>query len=245
MPTFEELRKLNELLPDPSTLLFDVRLGERDDPAGRRGAVEHWAFLAGRKGYTVTPRDARSEHTAATYCGEVDVDGLGYEVHRGPRRRLVEMSQDAAGTSQGRFVLGEAIWAVPVPPEPEPVYCPWCTDGPPDTFRLAGSSTNDGIFSVWAVENADGTGRGLVVQQDPDEDEPDTVCFEPAHAVLEAGVRGWTLSTDELALHFTDEAAGELDLADGARWLRFQLSLKPAQHRKLRAGLEKVFGPAA
>jgi len=243
VPTYEELLKIAQL-PDPSTLLFEVRVGQGDDAAGRREVVEHWAFLAGRKGYRATPLDTRSGHSDATYCGDVDVDGLAYEVHRGPRRRVVQAWQDATGAWQGSFVLGDTIWAVPVLREPEPVDCPWCTDGPPETLRMAGSSTDEGIFSVWAVEHADGSGRGIVVQQDPDEDEPDTICFEPAHAVVDTdGVRAWSLSTDELSLHFTDEAAGTLNLADPDGRLRIGLELKPAQHRKLRAGLERVLGP--
>lgn len=64
-------------------------------------------------------------------------------------------------------MLDDAIWAVPVPPEPEPIDCPWCAGGPPDTLRLAGSGPVDGIFSVWVAEHADGTGRGIVIQHDP------------------------------------------------------------------------------
>ncbi len=55
VPTYEELTELSRL-PDPSTLLFS---GRSDAPTqgepGRREAVEHWSFLAGRDGYTVTP----------------------------------------------------------------------------------------------------------------------------------------------------------------------------------------------
>ena len=110
-----------------------------DGEAGRREAVEHWSFLAGRGGYTVTPLDTRTGHVSATYCGDVDVDGLVYQVHRGPRRRIVQAWEDDEGTWQGRFGLTDGIWAVPVLPDPDPVVCPWCTDGPPDTLRLAGS----------------------------------------------------------------------------------------------------------
>lgn len=90
VPTFEQVTELSRL-PDPSTLLFGVR---SDAPAhgeaGRREAVGHWSFLAGRGGYTVTPLDSRCGHGSATYCGDVDVDGLVYQVHRGPRRRVVQ-----------------------------------------------------------------------------------------------------------------------------------------------------------
>jgi hypothetical protein len=50
---------------------------------------------------------------------------------------------------------------------------------------------------------------GSVIQRDPNEDEPHAVCFEPAHIVVEAGLRGWVLS-DELALQFTEDAAREV-----------------------------------
>jgi len=244
MPTYDELLELGRL-PDPSTLLFDVRLGApADGEAGRREALQHWVFLAGRQGYAVSPLDTRSAPGGPTYCGDVDVDGLVYQVHRGPRRRSVEAWTDSEGAWQGRFVLSDAIWAVPVPTEPEPVGCPWCADGPPDTFRLAGTDTSDGVFLVWAVEHADGTGRGVVVQHDPHDGEPYSVSFEPAHGVVESAVRAWTMSDEQLALRFTAEAANELELPTDEGWLRVHLAVKPAARRKLRAGLERVLGPA-
>ncbi|MEJ3749056.1 hypothetical protein WEI85_38050 [Actinomycetes bacterium KLBMP 9797] len=238
MPTYEELTQLSRL-PDPSTLLFSARSGApaQGEP-GRREAVEHWTFLAGRDGYTVTPLNTRSGHGSTTYCGDVDIDGLVYQVHRGPRRRIVQAWMDSEGAWQGRFVLDDAIWALPVPPEPEPVDCPWCAGGPPGTLRLAGSGPVDGIFSVWVAENADGTGRGIVIQHDPHG--PDIVYFEPAHSVVDAGLRGWVLSDDELALQFTEDAASELGIPDVDGWLRFRLAVKPAARRELRAGLEKM-----
>ena len=165
--------------------------------------------------------------------------GLVYQVHRGPRQRIVQAWQDSPGAWQGRFVLADAIWAEPVPPEPEPNTCPWRAGGPPETLRLAGSGSVDGIFSVWAAEHANGTGRGIVIQHDPDDDEPDTVCFEPAHSVV-AGLRGWDLSDDELALQFTEDAASQLEIPDLDGWLRFRLAVKPAAQRQLRAGLEQL-----
>ncbi|MFB9237540.1 hypothetical protein ACFFWC_18615 [Plantactinospora siamensis] len=240
MPTYEELMELSRL-PDPSTLLFGARSGApTEGEPGRREAVGHWSFLAGRAGHTVTPLATRSGHGSATYCGDVDVDGLVYQVHRGPRRRVVQGWMDAEGAWQGRFVLDDAIWAVPLPPEPEPVDCPWCAGGPPDTLRLAGCGPVDGVFSVWVAEHADGTGRGIVIQHDPGEDEPDTVCFEPAHRVVEAGLRGWALSDDELALRFTEDAAGELEISDVDGWLRFRLAVGPAARLDLQAGLERT-----
>jgi len=240
VPTYQELTELSRL-PDPSSLLFSVR---SDAPAqgepGRREAVEHWSFLAGRDGYMITPLDTRSGHGSATYCGDVDVDGLVYQVHRGPRRRILQAWTDSEGAWQGRFVLDDAIWAVPVPPEPEPVNCPWCAGGPPETLRLAGSGPIDGILSVWAAEHADGTGRGIIIQHDPDDEEPGTVSFEPAHSVVEAGLRGWALSDDELALQFTEDAARALEIPDVDGWLRFRLVVRPAARRALRAGLEKA-----
>ena len=244
VPTFAELTELSGL-PDPSTLLFSVRSGAPvEGEPGRREAVEHWSYLAARHGYTVTSHDTRSGHGAATFCGDVDVDGLVYQVHRGPRRRIVQSWMDDSGAWQGRFVLDDAIWAVPVPPEPEPIVCPWCTDGQPDTLRLAGSGPVDGIFSVWMAEHADGTGRGIVIQHSPRVNEPDTVCFEPAHTVVQGGLRGWTLSGDELALQFTHDAASELEIPDADGRLRFRLAVKPVARRQLRAGLEKILPPS-
>jgi hypothetical protein len=240
VPTYEDLTELSRL-PDPSTLLFSVRSGApAEGESGRREAVGHWSFLAGRGGYTVTPLGARSGHGSATYCGDVDVDGLKYQVHRGPRRRIVEAWMDSEGAWQGRFVLGDGIWAVPVPTEPEPMTCPWWAGGPPDTLRLAGSGLVDGILSVWVAEHADGTGRGVVIHHDPHDDEPDTVCFEPAHAVVESGLHGWALSDDELALQFTERATGELGIPAVDGWLRFRIAVKPAARRELRAGLQKM-----
>lgn len=243
VPTYEELTGLSRL-PDPSTLLFSGRSGApvQGEP-GRREAVEHWSFLAGRAGYTVTPLDTRIGHGSATWCGEVDVDGLVYQVHRGPRRRIVQRWVDEAGNWQGKFVLNDGIWAVPGPPEPEPVTCPWCAGGPADTFRLAGSGPVDGFFAVWMAERLDGSGRGIVIQRDLDGDEPATVGFEPAHSVVEARLQGWELSGDELALHFTDDAAREMELPAVDGWLRLRLAITPAERRALRAGLKKILYP--
>ncbi|MET0520857.1 MAG: hypothetical protein ABW156_02620 [Jiangellaceae bacterium] len=105
---------------------------------------------------------------------------------------------------------------------------------------MAGSGPVGGIFSVWAAEHADGTGRGIVIQHHPDDDEPDTVCFEPAHSVVKAGLRGWAMSNDELALQFTEEAASKMEIPDPDGWLRFRVAVKPAARRKLRAGLEQL-----
>jgi hypothetical protein len=240
VPTFEDLTELSRL-PDPSTLLFSVRSGApAEGEPGRREAVEHWSFLAGRGGYTITPLGTRSGHGSATYCGDVDIDGLSYQVHRGPRRRIVEAWMDDEDAWQGRFVLGDAIWAVPVPTEPEPMTCPWCAGGPPDTLRLAGSGLVDGIFSVWLAEHADGTGRGVVIQHDAREGEPGTVCFEPTHAVVETGLRRWELTDDELALQFTEDPTGKLGIPAVDGWLRFRIAVKPAARRTLRAGLGKI-----
>src|SRR4051794_4291955 len=83
---------------------------------------------------------------------DVDVVGLVYRVHRGPGRRIVQAWTDSQGAWQGRFVLDDAIWAVPVPPQPEPVDCLWCASGPADTLRLAGSGPVEGISrSEWRV----------------------------------------------------------------------------------------------
>lgn len=124
---------------------------------------------------------------------------------------------------------------IPVLPESGPIGCLWCTGGPPDTLRLAGSGLVDGIPSVWVAENADGTGRRIVIQRDPAETAPDTVCLEPAHSVVD-GVRGWALPDDELALRFTDDV-GTADI-DG--WLRLRLTVKPAVTRELRSGLQRL-----
>ncbi len=118
--------------------------------------------------------------------------------------------------------------------------CPWCAGGPPDTMRLAGSGVVDGILSVWVAEHADGTGRGVVIQHDPTDDVPDTVCFEPAHAVVQSGLREWALSDDELALQFTEHAAGELRIPAVDGWFRFRIVVEPAARRELRGGLEKI-----
>jgi hypothetical protein len=242
MPTFEEYSELARL-PDPSTLLFDVRSGApADGEAGRREAVEHWSYLAGRNGYTITPLDTRSGHGTTTYCGDVDVDGLAYQVHRGPRRRIVQAWQDDEGAWQGSFGLADGIWAVPVPPQPEAVDCLWCADGPPDTLRLAGSGVVDGVFSVWAAEHPDGSGRSIIIQQEDPDDEQDlyTVCLEPAHCVLSGCLRDWSVLDDELALRFTGTAADTLEIDDADGWLRFRLAVKPAGRRRLKAGLLKV-----
>ena len=69
------------------------------------------------------------------------------------------------------------------------------------------------------------------------------MCLEPAHGVVEAGLRGWTLSDDELALRFTDHAAQRLELQDVDGWLRFHLAVKPAARRQLQAGLAQLLQP--
>lgn len=150
---------------------------------------------------------------------------------------------DYAGAWQGKFALADGIWAVPAPPEPETSSCLWCMGGSPETFRLAGSGLVDDVFSVWMAEHADGTGRGIVIQRGPDRDGPGTVCFEPAHGVVEAGFRRWELSGDELALRFTEDAAREMEIPTVDGWLRFRLAIKPAARRTLRAGLEILRPP--
>ncbi|PZG01466.1 hypothetical protein [Micromonospora deserti] len=58
--------------------------------------------------------------------------------------------------------------------------------------------------------------------------------------MVEAGLRRWALSDDELALQFTEDAARELEIPDVDGWLRFRLAVRPAARRKLRAGLERI-----
>jgi hypothetical protein len=69
------------------------------------------------------------------------------------------------------------------------------------------------------------------------------VGFEPAHSVVEAGLQGWELSGDELALHFTDAAAREMEVATVDGWLRLRLAITPAARRALQAGLQKILYP--
>jgi hypothetical protein len=62
-------------------------------PAGGRtvdvgGAARCHTELRSGTGSSKIALDTRSGHGSATYCGDVDVDGLVYQVHRGPRRRI-------------------------------------------------------------------------------------------------------------------------------------------------------------
>jgi hypothetical protein len=65
--------------PDPVEILARVS-------NDRERAFETWIYLAGKAGWTVT-EESRSLDQPGTLCGVVDVEGLRYAIHYGPRVR--------------------------------------------------------------------------------------------------------------------------------------------------------------
>jgi hypothetical protein len=92
-------------LPDPCTLVFSVPI-EAPSPVDDEGwtwTVEQWIYLAHRQGHTAS----RTGHGIPTWCGDIDIDGLTYQVHRRPCKRILALYVEN-GAEVGRFELQES-----------------------------------------------------------------------------------------------------------------------------------------
>jgi hypothetical protein len=92
---------------DPVQII--ARVGGTDP----RRALEVWTRMAGRAGWEVVQVESGNSGEKGTECGTVEVDGLQYRVHVGPRVRhlLVEVVD---GRMTERPIFGIAAWAEPV-----------------------------------------------------------------------------------------------------------------------------------
>ncbi|MFB7374328.1 hypothetical protein ACFC0D_31330 [Streptomyces sp. NPDC056222] len=85
-------------------------------------ALEVWVHLASRAGWKVTPLADEVLRSAPTECGVVEVEGLRYRVHVGPRVRHLLM-EVVNGQMTQRAILNTAAWAEPVvSPESAPTF---------------------------------------------------------------------------------------------------------------------------
>jgi hypothetical protein len=231
-------------LPDPCTLVFGLP-GEAPalvDEDGPQWTVAHWISCAQSAGHTATPVDVDEDWTSLTHCGNVDIDGLVYEVHRGPRLRILSH----LGGSAARFELKEAVWVEPVIPEELEHACPWCEDGPPTTLRDVAKDAVHGVFLVTVSELPRGGGRCLTFQIDTDssvaDDDPDgfdTYCvvLDPGQHTVYGGGSECVIDDRGLFVRFTEDAAETLGQG---RVLRFQLALDEFQLATLRYGLRRT-----
>jgi hypothetical protein len=239
----EDLIRRSEL-PDPCTFLFGVPReapGILDD-GGPQWTVAHWINCARRAGHTAAPVDDEGTQTTLTYCGDVDIDGLVYEVHRGPRRRILSIY----GESAARFELEESVWVEPVVPDEIEHACPWCDDGPPATLRDVAKDEVNGVFIVTASEQPEGGGRCITFQidaegavADDDTDGFDTYCvvLDPGQHTVYGGVSECVVDDGQLSIRFTEGAAHTLGQG---RILRCELALDESQLATLRYGLRRT-----
>lgn len=98
----------------------DRTAGVPDEVAASR-ALEVWLLMAGKAGWQVAVLEAKS--TARGVIGAVDVEGIEYSVHVGPRKWLLGIDASSSQPVQ-RPVLAHAVWVEPVvhegvlPPDP-------------------------------------------------------------------------------------------------------------------------------
>jgi hypothetical protein len=191
-------------LPDPCTLVFSV---PRQAPPlvneeGRTWTVEQWIYLAHRQGHTANRTNSRTGHGIPTWCGDIDIDGLTYQVHRGPRKRILALYVKD-GAQAGRFELQESTWVEPVPPQPQPNTCPWCLHGAPRTLRHAAQDNLGDVYVIAASENLDGSGRALTIQttnHEAERSEPYCMTLEPGHATHYGGITNYKVTKGQLTL---------------------------------------------
>lgn len=267
-------RIVNELvrvaaLPDPSTLLFGVP-SEAPSPASAQGrvwTVAHWIHCARRAGHYATQVDttpvdivAADAHSAGgDSCGQVLLDGLTYQVYRGPRRRVLVHYFQEDGQPAARFELEESVWVEPLAPVPLPDDCPWCDHGPPAAFNLVGEGEADGVYLIGGGEHPDGSGRSLIIQaplpddsqptddHDPadDEDEDSLYCvvLDPGQHTITGGIVECPIRDHNLTITLTAEAARTLTVRPV---LQFRLDVSEDQVATLRNGLRRALstGPA-
>jgi hypothetical protein len=233
-------------LPDPCTLLVGVpnEAPQLPDEAARQWSVAHWIHYARRAGHAATPTSSQLGHHRPTWCGDIDLDGLTYQVHRGPRKRILTQYVHADRGIAHRFELDESVWVEPVAPEPVPDACPWCDLGPPSTLSHVAEHSDDGAYAIGASEHADGSGRVITVQlDDPDEQAVaqrfDTYCvvLDPGQHTTYGGITECVIDGHTLRIRLAPDAARTLRVPAN---LRFRLALNDAQLALLRAGLRRT-----
>jgi hypothetical protein len=91
---------------DPVQIL--IRVGDTDpDMGGNEEAYQEWVYLAREAGWEVDESPGFQEpRDGGTECGLVEIEGLAYRIHYGPRARL--------DLADGETVLAYAAWAEPV-----------------------------------------------------------------------------------------------------------------------------------
>ena len=95
--------------PDPTTLVFAAPVISPGDDWRARSLIS-WLILAGHAGIEATPTEAGGKGSSGTWCGNVAIDGLVYQVQRAPRLRMA-MLDEHARTS---WVLHSATYVEPV-----------------------------------------------------------------------------------------------------------------------------------
>ncbi len=223
-------------LADPCTLVFTLpSKAPSTEDAARRWAVAHWVRHAEQAGYPAGPVESRSGQGRPSWCGDVVLDGLMYQVHRGPRNRVLALYAGPDGTRTGRFELTDSVWLEPVPPPPSPHRCPWCELGAPERLsHVAEDDSADG-YVVAASEDPDGGGRCLIVTADAGG--AYDVVLDPGQHSCSGGVTECAIRDRTLHLRFSWRAAGELGLEPVQR---FRLALDDDQLTLLRVGLRRV-----
>lgn len=100
------------LRPDPCTLMYGVdrSAGEEDGRAASR-ALDVWVAMATKAGWHVVVVRPLGEQSSI--IGLVEVEGIHYTVHLGPRKR-VKGIDGSAGSPVERPVLKRAVWVEPV-----------------------------------------------------------------------------------------------------------------------------------
>lgn len=98
--------------PDPCGLMFGVGDMGSDDEA-RSHATGLWRHLAGKAGWQVTVVGPVEDEGQPTVIAEIEVEGIGYRMHLGARKRGV-LVDDQTGHPQVRPTLRRAVWVEPI-----------------------------------------------------------------------------------------------------------------------------------
>jgi hypothetical protein len=96
--------------PDPCTLIYGVAEPFQRDDQGNLMALDMWKLMAEKAGWSVTVVE---RSTASDQLGLVDIEGIQYSVHLGPRKRQL-LVDGSTGEPVRRPVLRRAVWVVPV-----------------------------------------------------------------------------------------------------------------------------------
>lgn len=110
-----EVLRARAQLVDPCTLLYGVPTGAPAlDDDGRGWSVSHWIHCARRAGHYATALDSTTGKGEPTWCGDIEIDALVYQVHRGLRKRILIETYFEDGTHDVGFGLKDSVWVQPV-----------------------------------------------------------------------------------------------------------------------------------